>query len=67
MGTENYVTSCDLRVFVDQSAKPVTPQDADVGTCCGRIGSPVGRVLVQRPVWPVDVVVIGVLAGTSRR
>jgi hypothetical protein len=32
VGAENYVTSRDLRIFVDQSAEPVTPQDADVGT-----------------------------------
>jgi hypothetical protein len=31
VGAENVVTSCDLRVLVDQSAEPITPQDADVG------------------------------------
>jgi hypothetical protein len=30
MGAENHVTSCDLRVFVDHAAEPITPQDADV-------------------------------------
>jgi len=52
MVAENHVTSCDLRVFVDQAAEPITPQTRTwhlmpVDRLAGR------RVLVQRPVWPV--------------
>jgi hypothetical protein len=61
MGADNYVTSCDLGVFVDQAAEPVAPQHANTRAFCRRTGSPGGRILVQRPVWPVGVVVIGVL------
>jgi uncharacterized membrane protein len=28
VGAENYVTLCDLGVFVDQATEPVSPQDA---------------------------------------
>jgi hypothetical protein len=62
VGAENCVTSCDRGVFVDQSAKPVSSQDPHIRIFCGRIGSPRWWVLVQRPAWPVGVVVIGVLA-----
>jgi hypothetical protein len=31
VGAENYVTSCDLGIFVDQAAESVPPQHADVG------------------------------------
>jgi hypothetical protein len=60
-GCRNCVTSCDLHIFVDQAAETVAPQDADTRTFRRRIGSLGGRVLVQRPVRPVGVVVIGVL------
>ena len=29
VGAEIYVTSCDLGIFVDQAAEPVSPQDSD--------------------------------------
>jgi hypothetical protein len=31
----NYVTSCDLRIFVDQAAEPVSPQNAHTGHSAG--------------------------------
>ena len=62
MGAEYYVTSCDLGVFVDQAAEPVPPQNPDTCLYCGRILAPGGRILVQRPVWPMRIVVTGVLA-----
>jgi hypothetical protein len=66
VGAEIYVTSCDLGIFVDQAAEPVSPQDSD-RTSCGLIGSPGRWVLVQRPVWPVGVVVIDVVASGGDR
>jgi hypothetical protein len=62
VGAEISVTSCDLGVFVDQSAKPVSSQDPHIRAFCERIDSSRWWVLVQRPVWPMGVVVIGVLA-----
>jgi hypothetical protein len=62
VGAEYSVTLCDLGVFVDQAAEPVPPQNSDTCACCGRILAPGGRILVQRPVRPTRIVVIGVLA-----
>jgi hypothetical protein len=47
---------------VDQSAYPVSPQDPYMRAVRGPMGSPRRWVLVQRPVGPMGVVVIGVLA-----
>jgi len=47
---------------VDQAAEPVPPRNPDTCACCGRILPPGGRVLARRPVRPVAVIVIGVLA-----
>ena len=49
--------------FVDQAAESVPPEHADTCTFRQGIGSPGRRILLQRPVRPVGVVVIGVLAG----
>jgi hypothetical protein len=62
VGAEYCVTSCDLGVFVDQAAEAVAPQNPDTCASYGRILASGGRVLVQRPVRPVGVVVIGALA-----
>jgi hypothetical protein len=35
VGAENYVTSCDLGIFVDQATEPVAPQQMDTRTFCG--------------------------------
>jgi len=47
---------------VNEAVKPASSQDSHIRASCGRIGSPLWWVLVQRPVWPVDVAVIDVLA-----
>jgi hypothetical protein len=62
VGAGNHVTSCDLRVFVDQAAEAAPPQNARTGRFCGWMGAPGGRVLLQRPVRPTTVVVIDVFA-----
>jgi hypothetical protein len=31
VGAENYVTSCDLQIFVDQAAEAVPAQDMHIG------------------------------------
>jgi hypothetical protein len=61
VGAENCVTSCDLGVFVDQAAEPVASEDPRARCGSGRTRPPGGRVLVQRPVRPMRVVVIDVL------
>jgi hypothetical protein len=62
VGAGNYVTSCDLGVFVDQAAEAVPAQNAYTA-CFGRwMCAPCGRVLLQRLVRPMAVVMIGVLA-----
>ena len=62
VGAEYCVTSCDLGVFVDEAAEPIPPENARIRDGCGWVRTPGGRVLVQRPVRPVAVVVIDVLA-----
>jgi hypothetical protein len=62
VGADNAVTSCDLRILVDQAAKPVASSDADV-VVRGRDGDlAVGWLLAEGPVRPVGVVVIDVFA-----
>jgi hypothetical protein len=61
VGAEYCVTSCDLGVFVDKAAEPVSPQNPDTCACGGRTLASGGRVLVQRPVRPMGVVMVGVL------
>ena len=61
MGAENYVISCDLGIFVDQATEPVAPQHMDTRTFLRVNRFARRRILVQRSVWPVGVVVIGVL------
>ena len=62
VGAEYCVTSCDLGVFMDQAAEAVSAQDAQTGHVARWVRAPAGRVLLQRPVRPMDVVVAGVLA-----
>jgi AAA domain len=62
VGAENCVTLCDLGVFADQAAEPVPPQKAHTGHFSRRMRTPGGRVLLQRPMRPMDIVVIGVLS-----
>ena len=56
------VTLCDLGVFVDQAAEPVPAHNAHTGRFRRPMCTSGGRVLQQRPVWPVRVVVIDILA-----
>lgn len=62
MGAENTVTSRDLRIFVDQAAKPVASPDAEVvvGRC--DVSPADGWFLAEGPVRPAGVVVIDVFA-----
>jgi hypothetical protein len=62
VSAEYCVTLCDLGVFVDQAAEPVPPQNPDTRACGGRTLASGGRVLVQRPVRPMSVVMVGILA-----
>lgn len=60
MGVENDVTSCDLRVFVDESAESIMPQDSDAARWMRTI-LPVRWSLSEAAMRPVDVVMIDVL------
>jgi len=62
---KNAVTSCDLRVLVDQAAEPVASSDADVVVGRRDMGAAVGWLLAEGPVRPVGVVVIDVFAGRA--
>jgi hypothetical protein len=62
VGAENPVTLCDLGILADQTAKPVPPENLDIGDWSRWMRMPGGRALLQRPVGPVDVIVIDVLA-----
>jgi len=56
VGAENAVTSCDLRVLVDQAAEPVASSDADVVVGRRDMGPAVGWSVADGPVRPVGVV-----------
>jgi len=62
VGADKAVTSCDLRILVEEAAKPVASLNADVVVCGRDVGSAVGWFLVQGTVRPVAVVVIDVFA-----
>ena len=61
VGAGNCVTSCDLGVLVDQAAEPVVALNADAGHLRNWTRTPGGRVLLQRSVRPMRVVMIDVL------
>jgi hypothetical protein len=61
MGAGNGVTLCDLGVFADEVAETVSPQNTHVAHFYGWMETPGGRILPQRPVRPMLVVMIGVL------
>ena len=54
------VTSCDLHVLVNEAAEPVSSQWPD-GRAGGRGSAACGRVLIERSVRTVGVVVVDVL------
>src|SRR5215472_6105969 len=62
VSAENPVTLCDLGILADQATKPVPAENPDVRAQSSWIRTPDRRALLQCPVWPVSVVVIGVLA-----
>ncbi len=47
---------------MDQAAEPVSPQNAHTGHFSGRMRAARRRVLMKRPVRPVDVVAIDIFA-----
>ena len=61
VGAENGVISCDLLVFVDQSAEPITSTNrSDASRLVGNLLS-VGRLLIQGAMGPMAVEVIYIL------
>ena len=62
MGAGNGVTLCDLCVFADDAAETVSPQNTHAAHFYGWMETPGGRILLQRPVRTMSVVMIGVLA-----
>src|ERR1022692_738644 len=62
VGADNAVTSCDLRILVDQAAEPVASANADIIVGWGAAGLAVGWLLAEGPVRPVGVVVVDVFA-----
>src|SRR5215203_4132616 len=66
VGAENAVTSCDLHVLVYQAAESISSQRSE--RRCGRWGSGAcGRLLMQRPVRAMSVVVLDVLLQHLRQ
>jgi hypothetical protein len=61
VGAENCVTLCDLGVFADQPAEPISAHNAYTGHFGRWMRMSGGWLLLQCPVWPVDVVVVDVL------
>jgi hypothetical protein len=59
-GAGNCVTPCDLGTFADQAAEPASPQHPDARAWSKRMRTSGRRVLLQRPVWPVRIVVMEV-------
>jgi len=78
VGTENRVTLCGMGVFAAQAAELVPARNAYTGHFHRRLRTVGGRVVAQRPVWPMIVVVFtdrpcerpprpaGCLLGASR-
>ena len=61
MGAEYPVALCDLGIFMNQTAEPVPPQDPDILAHSGRMLTPSGRPLAQRPVRTMNVIVLDIL------
>jgi hypothetical protein len=58
VGADNDVTLCDLRILVEEAAKPIASPDADVVLGRRDVSPAVGWLLAEGPVRPVGVVVI---------
>jgi hypothetical protein len=66
VGAENAVRSCDLHILVYQAAESISSQRSEC--CSGRWGSGAcGRLLMQRPVRAMSVVVLDVLLQHDRQ
>ena len=61
VGAEDYVTSCELLIFVDQTTEPITPMNLPDGRPQQPNHAAIGCLLIQRPVQSVPVEVIDVL------
>jgi hypothetical protein len=59
-GAEDSVTSCDLRIFIDQPAEPVPAQNTHTGHVGGRLRATGGRMLLRCPVRSVSVVITSI-------
>jgi hypothetical protein len=59
--TEYPVTLCDLGIFADQATEPVPSQDPDIRVRKGRMLTPRGWALAERPVRAMNVIVVDVL------
>ena len=68
---ETLSPSRDPGVFADEAAETVSPQNTHAALLYGWMDAPGGRTLLQRPVRPMSVVLVGVLregtAGTAAR
>jgi hypothetical protein len=53
VGAENTVTSCDLRILVDQATEPAASPDADLVVGRGGVSPAVRWFLAECPVRPV--------------
>jgi len=62
VGAEYPVTVCELGIFADQAAEPVSPQNPNVGARSGWNRTPGRRGLLERPVRAMQVVMVGVFA-----
>ena len=67
VGAEYPVALCDLGVFADQATEPIPSQDPDIRTYKGRMVTPGGRALAERPVRAMNVIVLDVLAQDQPR
>jgi hypothetical protein len=61
VGPESRLTSGDLLILVEQSAEPVAPLDGVCDACCPLGEWSEGSGLPEGAVWPVVVVVLGVM------
>ncbi len=61
VGAENYVTSWDLLIFVDQSAEPITPTNPSRAGHAAGYQDSIGRPLVQGAMGSMLVEVIDIL------
>jgi hypothetical protein len=58
---------CDLGIFTDQAAEPVAPHHPDIRAYCGRMRASSGRFVLQRPVRPMKVAMVYVLAEDQQQ